>query len=283
MMTVERVPARADYSRALLDTSFPTGDQSATSPSPLISLIIPAHNEQDRIGPTIKRYASVFDTVAPGRYEVVVVANGCTDGTVQMAYRSTDCVPSLRVVDIADPIGKGGAVLEGFRRSAGDVVVFADADAATDGQSLVALVDQLAVHDIAIGSRRLPDSVIKMHQPLRRRVAGLAFRCAVRVLFGMPYRDTQCGAKAFRAHVATYLAGAVEECHWAFDVDLLLAARERGYSVKEHPVTWTHVDGSTLALRRTMGQVSASFVSMYWRRQHRFARGPRTGQPLSAR
>ena len=111
--------------------------------------------------------------------------------------------------------GKGGAVLEGFRRARGRYVAFTDADAATAAESLVELVRGLRTHDVVIGSRRSPRrSIITRAQPPARRLLGHLFAGVARVLLRLPYRDTQCGAKAFRAEAAQILAELVREQFW---------------------------------------------------------------------
>jgi hypothetical protein len=158
-------------------------------------------------------------------------------------------------------------VVEGFRQARGARVLFADADAATPPASLLELLAQLEHADIAIGSRRLSESVILQRQPLPRRIFGHLFAGTVRTLFGMPYRDTQCGAKAFRLAAARRLATVVTERRWAFDVELLLWARTFNFRVIEHPVTWADGAGSKLRITKTLTEV----VQSLWRLQRQQA------------
>ena len=235
--------------------------------SPEISLIIPAHNEEQRLAATLALYGHVFQEQFGPAFELLVVANGCTDQTAQVAADAAATLPQIRVIDIPDPIGKGGAVVAGFRQARGARVLFADADAATTPASLLDLLAQLEHADIAIGSRRLSESVILQRQPLPRRIFGHLFAGTVRTLFGMPYRDTQCGAKALRRAAAQRLATVVTERRWAFDVELLLWARACNFSVIEHPVTWTDGAGSKLRITKTITEV----VHSLWRLQRQQA------------
>ncbi len=230
-----------------------------------LSLIIPAHNEEQRLAPTLVAYVDALQHRYGGNCEVIVVANACADGTVNVAWEAAATLGQVRIVDIPEAVGKGGAVLAGFREARGSRVLFADADAATAPESLLALADGLERHDVVIGSRRLPSSTITQPQPLGRRILGLCFAFAVRAFFGMPYQDTQCGAKAFRRDVAQRLAFVVQEQRWAFDVDLLLSARLLGLSVAERPVTWADRQGSHLRVASTAGQVASSL----WRLKRR--------------
>jgi glycosyltransferase involved in cell wall biosynthesis len=193
---------------------------------------------------------------------MLVVANGCSDRTAEVASGYSWLYPEIRLIDIAEPIGKGGAVLEGFCQAAGDRLAFVDADGATAAESLLDLLARLRRCDIAIGSRWMKDSVIRRKQPLRRRAFGRLFNATVRGLFALPYYDTQCGAKAFRRAAARQLAGVVQEARWTFDVDLLLWARFFDMTVNEVPIVWEDKAGSRLKVSATIREVAAALWAM---------------------
>jgi glycosyltransferase involved in cell wall biosynthesis len=220
-----------------------------------ISLIIPAHNEQERLPSTLAVYGRALRRRFGGDFEIIVVANGCVDDTVEVAMHATGIWSQIRIVNIEEPVGKGGAVLEGFRQANGERLLFADADGATSPESLLELADYLDRYDIVIGSRRLHSSVIEQRQPLARRVLGTTFAKAVRLLFGLPFKDTQCGAKAFRRGSAWHLAHVVSETRWTFDLDLLLLATKLGLKVHEHPVVWADRAGTRLRYSSTTLEV----------------------------
>ena len=213
-----------------------------------VSLIVPSHNEERRLGATLAYYGRKLHQRFGEQFEILVIANNCKDNTVRIANEMASEIPQIRVVDIAQPIGKGGAVAEGVRQARGDRLVFADADASTTAESIIDLLEQLEKNDVVIGSRRLSGSAITRRSPVLRRALSWVFAALVRSLFSMPYRDTQCGAKAFRRAAAQLAIDAVTERGWAFDVDLLLAARALGLTVGEHPVSWAYCPGSRLRL-----------------------------------
>lgn len=244
-----------------------------------LSLIIPAHNEEARVGATIERYAAAVQPLYGDRFEILVVSNGSTDRTCEIVLAAHQKHPELQLVDIPLPIGKGGAVLEGFRRARGRRFAFTDADGATAPESVLALAGALDDHDVVIGSRRMPASVISQRQPLTRRVFSRAFTWFAHVLFGLPYADTQCGAKAFRRDVATRLADLIFETQWTFDLDLLLACRTLGVDVWEEPVTWADQPGSRLRF----GPTIACVVPSLWRLACRYAGVPNAGTVQPAR
>lgn len=224
----------------------------------LVSLIIPAHNESQRLAPTLQLYGDALAEKYGNAFEMLVICNGCTDDTAEVARGFSSTYPQLQVIVVDEAIGKGGAVIAGFRQARGQVVAFADADAATTPETLLDLFDEVGVHDVVIGSRRMQNSVITVSQPLSRRVFGWGFGLTVRILFGLGYQDTQCGAKAFQLHAARELAGLVHEHRWAFDVDLLLRARDLGFTVAERPVVWADREGSQLKAGSTFLQVIGS-------------------------
>jgi glycosyltransferase involved in cell wall biosynthesis len=210
------------------------------------SLIIPAYNEEERLPNTLTAYGQAMNYRFGSDFEIIVVANGCVDDTVRVATEIAANSPQVRVTDIKEPVGKGGAILEGFRQASGDSVLYADADGAAAPESLLELLNYLDRHDVVIGSRRMSGSVITQRQPLVRRTLGLIFAKSTRMLFGMSFKDTQCGAKAFRRAAARRLVRVVSETRWTFDLDLLLASGRLGFEVHEHPIVWADRSGSRL-------------------------------------
>lgn len=231
-----------------------------------LSLVLPAHNEANRLPGTVRAYAQAFRAVYGSAFELIAVANGSTDQTAARARDLRSRFPELEVVEIAEPIGKGGAVLAGFRLARGERVLFADADGATAAESLLMLADQLEHFDVVIGSRRLTHSQITRRQPYARRLLGHAFAFSTRLMFGLPFRDTQCGAKAFRHDAAKEISLVVHERRWLFDVDMLLAARALGLSVAELPVVWQDKEGSRLQVLPAFAEVARSL----WRLRRRW-------------
>ncbi len=207
--------------------------------SPLHSLriIIPACNEQDRIEPTVREYCSVFRDSAT----ILIVANGCTDGTVQTVKQLQGQYDNLQLLEIAARIGKGGAVRAGLWTGSEDYVGFVDADGSTPANEFARLFAILnASHnDGVIGSRWLPGARIEQQQPLARRFASRAFNMLVRWLFGLRYADTQCGAKLFRRSAIDQIAHSLELANFAFDIEVLWRLKRSHLAVHEEPTTWS--------------------------------------------
>ena len=228
-------------------------------------MVIPAYNEERRLSGTLAAYRRAMRESFGEDFEIVVVANGCSDRTVGVASTAAAEDPHIRVVEIEEAVGKGGAVLEGFRQARGTAIAFTDADGATEPQSLIRLFKELDYSDIVIGSRRVEGSVITRNQPPFRRLFGFGFARATRLLFRIPFKDTQCGAKALRAEAARRLCEVVSETRWTFDLDMLLCARRLGLKVGEQPVTWTDKEGSCLRWVPTTWEVLVAL----WGMKHR--------------
>ncbi len=223
-----------------------------------VSLVIPAHNEESRLNTALDLYSQSLSEQYHDSFEILVVANGCKDQTSQAAQEYASRCSQVNVIDIPEPIGKGAAVMEGFRQASGEKIAFVDADGSTLPASLLILLQQLDNMDVAIGSRWLESSLIIHPQPLTRRICSRLFNLSIRLLFHLPYHDTQCGAKAFRRAAAKKLTKVVRESRWTFDVDLLLWAGFFHLRVAEVPVIWVDQPGSKLKYGPTSLEVLSS-------------------------
>jgi glycosyltransferase involved in cell wall biosynthesis len=205
-----------------------------------LTLVLPAHNEAHRIEPTLRAYRQAF----PADIELLVVANQCRDDTAGVTRKVAAELGGIELIDIPDPVGKGGAVRAGFARARGEYVGFADADLATPPEDVVHVLDAAAAGGAAIGSRWMPGSRVVGRTP-GRNVAGRVFAGLTRLLLGLRFYDTQCGIKVFhRRYLADYLAHSrVNDL--AFDVEMLVLLRNAGATIAEVPTTWRAQPGSS--------------------------------------
>ena len=220
------------------------------SASMFLSIVIPAYNEEHRLTPTLERYTAHFNRVYGERVEFIVVVNGSTDRTAAIATEFAGRDPQVRVIVEPGKIGKGGAILLGFRAARGELVGFVDADGATPPDAFDALVEHIGEADVIIASRWIPGSIVDPPQPLSRRMASRIFNGLVRLLFGVPIRDTQCGAKLIKGDILRRVLPDLGVTRWAFDVDLLFKLRRAGGRITEHPTVWRDVAGSKLNVVR---------------------------------
>lgn len=225
--------------------------------APRFSIVIPAHNEAARIERTIREYARAFRDS-----EVIVVLNGCTDETARLIRRLAPAYPGLRVVEIAGAVGKGGAVRAGMLVAEGPIVGYVDADCATSAREMRRLCESLGADDALIASRWLRGAVVDVPQPLQRRAASRLFNCIVRILFRLPFTDTQCGAKVFRAASLEQILPHVETANYAFDVDILLLMRRAGMRIREAPTIWRDVIGSQVRLIPAAARMLAALLRL---------------------
>ncbi len=217
------------------------------------SIIIPAYNEEARIGDTVRDYAAYLQGGFPdGEAELRIIVNGSRDRTAEIARALEGEFPCVRAWVTPERQGKGGAVMKGFELAEGEIVAFADADNATTAPELRRLLEVVAqgAADAAIGSRWLPQSRQAIPQPWPRRVASRVFNLIVRLLFQFPYRDTQCGAKAFRKAAIDAVRDEIHTTGWAFDVALIWRLRRHGFKVLEVPITWSDNSKSRLRMHR---------------------------------
>ena len=207
----------------------------------LLSIVIPAYNEQERIRPTLEEYVEHFRGWYDGDFEVVVVLNGCRDNTRGVVEEVAASAPEVRLAEFAAPLGKGGALREGLALAEGSLLMFVDADNMVRAPEAAKLVDALETHDLAIGDR-FHDEEENGSQPRMRRIVSKASRLWVRRFLGLRFSDTQCGAKAMRTEAWRTIAPHIRENGWAFDFDLLAHAGRLGCSVAELPVRWQHIE-----------------------------------------
>jgi glycosyltransferase involved in cell wall biosynthesis len=214
----------------------------------MISIVIPVCNGEGLISTTLEQYWAYFNQVYGQDFEIVVVPNGCSDRTPQLTDEYCRRLPRVRARTFRERIGKGSAIREGLKLAGGDIVCFVDADQATSPEELLRLIHWLGDADGVIGSRWLPGSTLVVNQPLPRRIAGRGFNLLVRLLFRLPYRDTQCGAKVFTKKAIDKVSDRLEMTGFAFDTELLYLLRRAGCRIKEVPTVWQDSGTSTLSL-----------------------------------
>jgi glycosyltransferase involved in cell wall biosynthesis len=214
---------------------------------PQLSIVIPAYNESARIEAALER---VLGCVAERGWdaEVLVVDDGSKDDTAAIVERWMVKHPRLHLVKNAGNRGKGYSVRNGLLQAAGDVVMFTDADLSApmeEAERLLAAIAEGA--DVAIGSRWMDRTRQTIHQPLYRQFFGRCFNWVTRRVMGLPFKDTQCGFKAFRRDVAQIIFRLQTIERWGFDPEILFIARKLKYVIREVPVTWGHDERSRMS------------------------------------
>lgn len=205
-----------------------------------LSVVIPAYNEEQRIGKTLED-VSRYLSGQTYQYEILVVNDGSKDGTAATVRKLSGTIPNLRLVDNSDNKGKGGVVRQGMLAASGDIRLFMDADNSTRVEEVAKFLPYFKQGaDLVIGSRRIQGSVIAVKQPWIRDFLGGVFRTIVHTLVPMRVTDSQCGFKAFSAKAAELVFSRQTVFRWAFDVELLAIARAHKLKIVEVPVTWVN-------------------------------------------
>jgi len=207
-----------------------------------LSVVIPAFNERDRLGPSLVALSAALPSLTREPVEVVVVDSASTDGTREVAARYADRFDELVV--LRDEIaGKGRAVRRGMLEARGRYRMMADADFAMPPHQIGRFLEALqADADVAIGTRASRESDVERSSG--RQLAGRAFNAFTRALLLPDLHDTQCGFKGFRAEVAECVFRRSRIEGFAFDLEILYLTRRLGWRIEEVPITWRD-DGDT--------------------------------------
>ncbi len=220
---------------------------------PPFSLVIPAFNEADRIGKTLRECLHYLETTSPGS-ELIVVNDGSTDPTSEIVREvfANESPIATRLLEHFPNRGKGAAVREGLLGAAKPIGLFSDADLSTPIEEAPKLIEPIASGelDVAFGSRAIDRSLIGHRQPWRREQGGRVFNLIVRLATGLPFWDTQCGFKAFRLDVFRPILETAKTDGFGFDVELLYRARKAALRMREVPVRWNHYEGSKVSFAR---------------------------------
>lgn len=223
-----------------------------TEKSPSLLLLIPAYNEEARLEPVLRAYAEYFKADYNGECQLVVVLNGCTDNTIGVVKRVAETHPEVSWLEFPDPIGKGGALIEGLKLAPlADLIGYVDADGATSPKAFLDLVKRWDKADCIIASRWLPGAVLHQQQTGKRQFASRVFHAIVQCLFWLNVKDTQCGAKVMRREVVEKTHSSLRIADMAFDINLLYAIKRAGFKILEVPTEWTDKMGSKVVLGRT--------------------------------
>ena len=225
---------------------------------PFLSIIIPAHNEQNRLPGTLEK---VFHFLEQQSFssEVIVVENGSTDQTHQVAREFAKQHASLRVLQSTK--GKGSAVQHGVLAAEGEYRFMCDADLSMPVEEIVKFIPpKLQNFDIAIASREARGAV-RFNEPSYRHWGGRGINVLIQALILPGLNDTQCGFKCFRGEVAEDLFRRQTMHGWSFDIEVLYIARRHGYHIVEIPIHWYHFsDSKVSALRDAMRMISDIFL-----------------------
>jgi len=218
---------------------------------PSICIVIPAYNEEKRIGPTLVSYSKFFEgleKIKKIKHRMLIVINNTTDKTEEIVKEHILKHKSMSYINLEQG-GKGYAVIEGFKKALTmktDYIGFVDADLATPPEGYYKLILKLSNCDGAIGERYAKGAVMYPKPTKARFMAKRLFNFVVRTIILLPYNDTQCGAKVFRRRVIERILPRLSMSQWAFDVELLYHANRGGYKICSVPTKWFDKKDATI-------------------------------------
>ena len=229
-----------------LALDFPLHQPTPEPAQPQYSIIVPAYNERARIGETLERIVEHLKQ-QNWNAEIVVVNDGSRDDTNEVVSQYAAEHPQIRLIQNPGNQGKGYAVRNGMLNARGQVLLFTDADLSSpisEAQKLFAALEKGA--DVAIGSRWLDPSLQFQRQSLKRQLMSRAYNLFIRAVLTFPYRDTQCGFKAFTRRAAEVIFPLQRINRWGFDAEILYLAHHHKLKVAEVAVTWGHDERSKI-------------------------------------
>jgi len=232
-----------------------------------VSIIIPAYNEEERIGKTLEKYLDYFKELKKKKllgFEIIVVLNACKDNTLIIVKKFLKN-RELKILNFKQG-GKGFAIIEGFKESLKDgknhFIGFVDADMSTAPEEFYNLIKGIGEYDGIIASRWMKNSVIKTPQTILRKITSRGFNFLVRSILILPYKDTQCGAKLFKEKSIKNIIKDLKTTRWAFDIDLLYNLKKNGFKLKEVPTVWEDKRESKLSLFKVPFQMFSSVIRL---------------------
>lgn len=230
-----------------------------------VAIVMPAHNEEKRIGKTLESYLIYFKHLKLELnldFEIIVVLNNCSDNTKEVVENFI--CDELIILEF-EKGGKGFAVIEGFKDSLkrdNDFIGFVDADLSTPPNAFYGLIRNISDYDGIIANRWDKKSKIDYARNFNRQLMSRVFNTLVRSLFFLNYRDTQCGAKLFKKELIEKIVNMLGSSEWSFDVDLLFYAKKEKAKIKSIPTEWYDKKGSKINVKKTPVRMFFSIIRL---------------------
>lgn len=230
-----------------------------------LSIIIPVYNEERRLPNCLDSLLSFYDKTM--EVEVIVSEDGSNDNSFAIAKEYASRNVCVKVVHSEERLGKGGGIINGLQEAVGNLVMFMDVDLSTKPDQIPRLERAIIEGaDLAVGSRSLPQSTITQSRSFTRKVLAEGFNWLFRSFFRIQIRDTQCGFKMMKNEIFKELMDKIEIKGFAFDVDLIVKAHDRGYNIREVPIVWSPTSGSKIRIDRQVLEMARDLLKIWWLR-----------------
>lgn len=233
-----------------------------------LTIVMPAYNEEKRIAQTLEEYGKFFTNLKQkGKIdpEILIVINNTKDKTEEIVKIYQKKYKIIKYLNFKQG-GKGFAIIEGFKEALKDkktsFIGFVDADASTSPEAYYDLIKNIKNYDAIIANRYAKDSIVKPKQSFSRIFVSRVFNILVRLLFLLPYRDTQCGAKVLTRNATEKIIDKIGITQWAFDIDLLYKLRKNNLRIKEQSTVWADKEKSTLNIKKASTQMLLAIIRL---------------------
>lgn len=238
-----------------------------------VSIVVPAHNEAKRIGSLLNDLYTTMNSL-PYSYEIIVSEDGSNDGTDLVVQKYSNCHPEVRHLHHDKRLGKGKALICGFKACKGNILIMIDSDGAYFPSDIPRLIEKINEDvDCAIGSRALEDSTLitspsTIFTLLKRHIAGVLFNYLVRALFSIDIRDTQVGLKVFKREVIDAIIEKLSTTGFEIDAEILMRAKQAGFKIIEVPITFRYLKNPKIniltdGLKMGIGILRLRFLDNY--------------------
>lgn len=223
-----------------------------------LTILVPSYNEAKIIDGSLKKISS-FLSKKEYLWEIVVVNDGSSDSTAVIVAKAKNS--GIRLINYEINRGKGGALKEGIKNSAGKFIIFTDVDLSVPIETVDQFLKELerGDADVVIGTRKIKTAKVLVHQPWLRENLGKGFTFITRIITGVKVSDFTCGFKGFSSESAKKIFENSRLARWAYDAEILFLAKKYGYKISEIPVTWINRKDTRVRLGNA---VITSFIDL---------------------
>ena len=230
-----------------------------------ITIIVPVHNEEKRLTPSMRRTIEYCNT-EQWDYELVFVEDGSTDKTVEIIQNLASKNNRIKLVSNPERLGKGKAIRNAIVHAEKKYIGYMDADLSADPSEFKRLLGYIDKFDIVVGSRILRGELPPIERPFIRSFLSSCYSKLFRILFwGVTVHDPQCGLKLFNSNIAQSLLTQIETNGFAFDCEVIAKASNLGFTIKEVPIIWKHHYGSKVSILPEIMKMGKDLLSVWYR------------------
>jgi glycosyltransferase involved in cell wall biosynthesis len=228
-----------------------------------IDVVIPVLNEAHVLEKSVTVVRDFLSDNLPHTWRVVIVDNGSTDGTSEVAQRLSEDHEDVRFIHL-DEKGRGRALREAWVTSGADVMLYTDVDLSTELAALPKLVIALVEegYDIAIGSRLARGA--ETRRCFKREITSRVYNIFIKCVLFTKFTDAQCGFKAVNRRIVEDVIPQVKDDYWFFDTELLVLAEKQGYRIKDIPVLWIEDDDTRVKIIPTAWEDIKGVFRLRW-------------------